>query len=32
MFWANVKVEYAAILIDNELAGWECLFHVFKDL
>jgi hypothetical protein len=30
MFWANVKVEYATILIDNKLASGECLFHIFS--
>jgi hypothetical protein len=27
MFWANVKVEYATILIDNELASRKCFLH-----
>jgi hypothetical protein len=27
MFWANVKVEYTAVLIDNELASGESLLH-----
>jgi hypothetical protein len=30
MLWANVKVEYATILIDNKLASGECLFHIFS--
>ena len=27
MFGANMQVKYAAVLIDNELARWKCLFH-----
>jgi hypothetical protein len=27
MFWANVEVEYTAVLIDNELTGWKSLLH-----
>jgi hypothetical protein len=27
VLWANVKVKYTAVLIDDELASRECLFH-----
>jgi hypothetical protein len=27
VLWANVKVKYTAVLIDDELASRECLLH-----
>jgi hypothetical protein len=31
VLWANMEVEYTAVLIDNELASWEYLLHRLKE-
>jgi hypothetical protein len=32
MFWTDVEVEHATILIDNELASRKDFFHEFRSL